>query len=147
LGWREAPTLEEFLTLLATNGVSREAQMMVAEKVRELGWTPSLLDLALAMSAVEQTAKQIGTGVECLTIHGAKGREWDHVFLVGMEDETIPGHRKDANIEEERRLAYVGATRARKGLYVTCCSSRVAQWGPRPIQKTTPSRFISEMLP
>ncbi|MDY5251997.1 MAG: 3'-5' exonuclease [Erysipelotrichaceae bacterium] len=64
--------------------------------------------------------------VSLMTIHAAKGLEFDHVFVIGMSDGIFPSERsmKDgaAGVEEERRLAYVAYTRARKQLYLTDCS-------------------------
>ena len=82
--------------------------------------------------------------VQLMTLHASKGLEFPHVFLVGMEEELLP-HRNsidDDNIEEERRLAYVGITRAQKTLTLTLSASR-KQFGQKA--ETTPSRFIEEI--
>src|SRR5690606_21407262 len=70
--------------------------------------------------------------------------EFPHVFLIGMEEEILP-HRssiEEDNIEEERRLAYVGITRAQRTLTMTMAAKR-RQFGE--IITTTPSRFIDEL--
>jgi ATP-dependent DNA helicase Rep len=82
--------------------------------------------------------------VQLMTLHASKGLEFPHVFLAGMEEELLP-HRnsiQDDNIEEERRLAYVGITRAQKTLCLTLAASR-KQYGEK--QSTTASRFIDEL--
>jgi ATP-dependent DNA helicase Rep len=82
--------------------------------------------------------------VQMMTLHASKGLEFPHVFMVGMEEEILP-HRnsiEDDNIEEERRLTYVGITRARKTLTITLASKR-KQFGE--IHDTTPSRFLDEL--
>ena len=82
--------------------------------------------------------------VQLMTLHASKGLEFPHVFLIGLEEELLP-HRNsidDDNIEEERRLAYVGITRAKKTLTMSLASTR-KQFGEK--QSTTPSRFIDEM--
>ena len=125
--------------------ITKESSMQLAARARGLPGTPDILDLAMACSANEPDPETSGNGVEILTIHGAKGREWDVVFLVGFEDETIPGKRKDSDIEEERRLAYVAITRARKAVYISHTLSRVTAW--EAIVQTTPSRFLKEIAP
>lgn len=93
----EKATLEEFLEKVATNGD--------ADKMEE------------------------GTGkVTLMTMHSAKGLEFPIVFLPGMEDGLFPGHRaldNENGMEEERRLCYVGMTRAREKLFLTGASYRV----------------------
>ncbi|MCK9505855.1 MAG: DNA helicase Rep [Porticoccaceae bacterium] len=82
--------------------------------------------------------------VQLMTLHAAKGLEFPHVFLIGMEEEILP-HRssiEEDNIEEERRLAYVGITRAQRTLTMTMAAKR-RQFGE--IITTTPSRFIDEL--
>jgi DNA helicase-2/ATP-dependent DNA helicase PcrA len=86
------------------------------------------------------------TGVVTLmTLHTAKGLEFDTVFLTGLEDGVFPHQRALANaaeLEEERRLAYVGVTRARKRLYLSRAVVRSA-WGAP--QHNPPSRFLNEI--
>ena len=82
--------------------------------------------------------------VQMLTLHAAKGLEFLHVFLIGMEEDILP-HRNSIEgdqIEEERRLAYVGITRAQRTLTMTSAAQRT-QFGE--ISATTPSRFIDEL--
>lgn len=84
--------------------------------------------------------------VQLMTLHAAKGLEFPHVFLLGMEEGILP-HRNsidEGNIEEERRLAYVGITRARQSLTMTLTSKRKL-FGE--IIDSTPSRFLDELPP
>ncbi len=82
--------------------------------------------------------------VNLLTLHAAKGLEFPHVFLVGMEEELLP-HRssvEEDKLEEERRLAYVGITRARKTLTFTFCGRRKRG---ADMMSREPSRFLAEL--
>lgn len=86
-------------------------------------------------------------GVTLMTLHSAKGLEFPHVFLVGMEEGLLPHQRSvldggGAGIEEERRLCYVGVTRARDTLTLTYAKARM-KWGK--LRPSIPSRFLLEM--
>jgi DNA helicase-2/ATP-dependent DNA helicase PcrA len=85
-----------------------------------------------------------GGRVTLMTLHNAKGLEFGHVFVVGMEEGTFPHARSldEHNLEEERRLAYVGITRARETLTLTHARLR-SSWGEREYRM--PSRFLSEI--
>ena len=80
-----------------------------------------------------------------MTLHSAKGLEFPYVFLIGMEEGILP-HRNSLDlpngIEEERRLAYVGVTRAKVELTITYCRERKRG---REATANEPSRFIAEM--
>src|ERR671920_435312 len=85
-----------------------------------------------------------GGSVTLMTLHNAKGLEYSHVFVVGMEEGTFPHARSldEHNLEEERRLAYVGITRAKETLTLTHARLR-SSWGEREYRM--PSRFLSEI--
>jgi DNA helicase-2/ATP-dependent DNA helicase PcrA len=85
------------------------------------------------------------TSVVLMTLHAAKGLEFPSVFLIGMEDGVFPHLRslgEPAELEEERRLAYVGITRARERLYLTNTWSRMLYGST---QYNPPSRFLDEI--
>lgn len=82
--------------------------------------------------------------VSLMTLHAAKGLEFGHVFLIGMEEGILPHQNSiDAgSVEEERRLAYVGITRAQRSLTMSYARSR-KRYGEQ--SSTTPSRFLEEL--
>ncbi|MFN8050400.1 MAG: DNA helicase PcrA [Acidimicrobiales bacterium] len=85
------------------------------------------------------------SAVTLMTLHAAKGLEYPVVFILGMEDGIFPSHRTLAEpeqMEEERRLAYVGITRARERLYVSSATSRMLHG---TTQYNPPSRFLDEI--
>lgn len=96
---------------------------------------------------MEAGAADAGDMVSLMTLHAAKGLEFDHVFLPGWEEGTFPNQRSmdeggSAALEEERRLAYVGLTRAKRKAYVSFAANRriYNQW-----QSCIPSRFVEEL--
>ncbi|MCA1687946.1 MAG: ATP-binding domain-containing protein, partial [Actinobacteria bacterium] len=97
-----------------------------------------------ALYSDQDTLDTEGGQVALMTLHNAKGLEFDHVFVVGMEEGTFPHARSldEQNLEEERRLCYVGITRARATLTLSYAKLR-SNWGEREYQM--PSRFLSEI--
>lgn len=130
---------------LAVLGVSRESIAKV-EEVVEGFVEPTLSDVALALTRELEIVEEMGSGVVVSTMHGAKGREWAVVFVVGCEDETIPGSVKSAErVEEERRLMFVAVTRAKDTLVMSHAQSRPTSWGAKTPQPTIPTRFLHEL--
>ena len=106
----------------------------------------NFLELAsLDASSLGEDEGNSQKGVTLITMHNTKGLEFEHVYIVGMENEIIPGHLDDIteeDIEEERRICYVAMTRAKKELCMFCASSRL-RWGT--MQSETPSMFLKEI--
>ena len=82
--------------------------------------------------------------VQLMTLHASKGLEFPHVFLIGMEEGILPHQTSidEDNVEEERRLAYVGITRAQQNLWFSLCKER-RQFGE--LIRPEPSRFLLEL--
>jgi DNA helicase-2/ATP-dependent DNA helicase PcrA len=105
---------------------------------------PDFLEEVALMSSADKSAD--GQKVTLMTLHAAKGLEFPVVFIIGMEEGIIPHARvfdaSPAELEEERRLAYVGMTRAREELHLSYAYSRL-QFGQRAYNPM--SRFITDM--
>lgn len=117
--------------------------LSMAEEYQDLGLDGFLEEVSL-LSDVE-TGKQHGDSVTLMTLHGAKGLEFPVVFMVGMEETIFPHSRAlydQTEMEEERRLCYVGMTRAREELYMLYATGRLLYGG---VQHNPPSRFISDV--
>jgi DNA helicase-2/ATP-dependent DNA helicase PcrA len=103
------------------------------------------LDHAALVSDADQVDND--AQVSLLTIHNAKGLEFPVVFLAGMEEGLFPHSRSldnESQMEEERRLCYVGMTRAEKRLYISWARSR-RRWGGGQAEPSIPSRFLAEV--
>ena len=115
-----------------------EGEMTIEEAIAKL----VLRDMLERQQEEEEGAE----GVQMMTLHASKGLEFPYVFILGMEEEILP-HRSSIEadtIEEERRLAYVGITRARQNLAMTFAAKR-KQYGE--IIECMPSRFLDELPP
>ena len=123
-------------------GVAREFEERVPD-----GGVPEFMEQVSLVADADQIPDADGTGgvVTLMTLHAAKGLEYPVVFLTGLEDGVFPHLRAlgdPAELQEERRLAYVGITRAREKLYVSRSHMRSA-WGQTSYNP--PSRFLEEL--
>jgi DNA helicase-2/ATP-dependent DNA helicase PcrA len=141
-GEARAENLEELVN------AARQFEAEPLELGLEEGETLNPLDHFLAHAALEAGESQGGESDDCvqlMTLHSAKGLEFDLVFVVGLEEGVFPAvqsHLEPGRVEEERRLCYVGMTRAKQKLYLTSAESR------RLYGKETcnaPSRFLDEI--
>ncbi|WP_031434018.1 DNA helicase Rep [Methylomarinum vadi] len=99
----------------------------------------------MLMDILERNQEQeAGDQVSLMTLHASKGLEFPHVFLIGMEENLLPHQNsiETDNIEEERRLAYVGITRAQQSCTFSYCTHR-KRYGE--MSECEPSRFLSEL--
>lgn len=133
---------------LMNAGVGRESMSRVLNAMESAmltgSFTPAQLVVALReLFHTEEKAQRI----RVMTLHGSKGLEFDHVVLPYFEDGLIPGTagRVRGDCEEERRLAYVGLTRARSTVVITNGRMRRGLWKPG-FESTVPSRFADEIL-
>jgi DNA helicase-2/ATP-dependent DNA helicase PcrA len=99
----------------------------------------------LGQVALGTTQQPKEDGLALLTVHSAKGMEFDVVFLIGMTEGTFPDYRaKGRSLDEERRSAFVAVTRSKRLLYVTYPKTKVMPWGDTKIQQ--PSRYVSTLF-
>ncbi len=123
-----------------------EELVNAAAEASERGESASdFLDHAALVADADSVDAQ--AAVSLLTIHNAKGLEFPNVFLAGLEEGIFPHSRSlnsEASMEEERRLCYVGMTRAEKRLYVTWARYRRKYGGSQP-EVCLPSRFLNEV--
>ncbi|MFZ9887588.1 MAG: ATP-dependent helicase [Myxococcota bacterium] len=136
--------LQELLNAAAQFVVDQQAAAQPAGAL-------AFLETASLLGSVEsEDGDAHGERVTLMTLHAAKGLEYAAVFLVGLEEHGFPHTRAitedapESELEEERRLAYVGITRARERLTLTWALRRMVQGAPRP---RTPSRFLGELPP
>ncbi len=130
---KKMATIFDFIEWI--NGLKNRDEPMTLESL--------VLKLSL-IDVMDRGEEESDNEVQLLTLHAAKGLEYPHVFLVGMEEELLP-HKtsiEEDNIEEERRLLYVGITRAQKTLTMTLAKKR-QRFGEQ--SDTMPSRFIDEL--
>lgn len=117
--------------------------LSVARAYPDVGLADFLEEVALTSDADKETGDK--PKVSLMTLHSAKGLEFPVVFMIGMEETILPhsrAHYDAHDMEEERRLCYVGMTRAREELYMIHSDSRILYGG---VQHNPPSRFLSEI--
>lgn len=117
--------------------------LSMAEEYQDLGAAGFLEEVSLLTDV--ESGQQNKNAVTLMTLHGAKGLEFPVVFMVGLEETIFPHSRAlydQTEMEEERRLCYVGMTRAKEELYILYASSRLLYGG---VQHNPPSRFIADI--
>jgi DNA helicase II / ATP-dependent DNA helicase PcrA len=123
-----------------------ELTRAVAESMEAGETFTDFLDAAALVSDADQFEGK--PGVTLITLHSTKGLEFDHVFLTGMEEGICPHSRainEEKGIEEERRLVYVGMTRARQSLTLTRSVYRRIFGNEQQLRASLPSRFLAEI--
>ncbi len=127
--------------------VEAEGKLENLDELLNLASEYETLDEMLDSTSLSTEGDETGgiNMVSLMTLHAAKGLEFDSVFLVGMEEGLLPHIRSvesPDNLEEERRLCYVGITRAKRNLYLISADLR-SQWGS--VSLNISSRFIDEI--
>lgn len=123
----------------------RELSNAIAEAIEQGETLEDVLDRAALVSDTDAFDQTIP--VSLMTLHSAKGLEFDHVFLAGLEEGLLPHGRSrnsDNDVEEERRLCYVGMTRAKRTLALSRAVYR-RSWANTELAAAAPSRFLAEV--
>jgi ATP-dependent DNA helicase Rep len=120
-------------------------QMLEGSETDEPMTLPEVVTRLTLRDMMERNEEEENTDqVQLMTLHASKGLEFPFVFLIGMEEGLLPHQTSidEGNVEEERRLAYVGITRAQRELIFTYAKER-RQFGE--VARTEPSRFLHEL--
>ncbi len=136
---------DEGLTRLENISELKSTMLAYEEQAEEPSLSGFLEEIALYTDI--DNLDENGDYTALMTMHSAKGLEFDNVFVAGMEENLFPSSKSmesEADIEEERRLAYVAYTRARKKLYLTIATERML-YGKTDRNRT--SRFVKEIPP
>ncbi len=142
--------LEQENTIEAENRIQNLQEFLtVAIEFEEESADNTLSDFleGITLSSDIDNANESEDSVTLMTLHSAKGLEFPVVFLIGMEEGIFPGYQsmqEQKELEEERRLCYVGITRAKENLYLTCAKQRTV-FGSTSCNMT--SRFLNEIPP
>ena len=135
--------MQELLEYLALHGVGQETIYAIKARMALMAEDSSLADLLQDLNANQRTESAPTGAVYVGTIHSAKGREFDVVFLPAFEEHAWSAVRLGTFLEEERRLAFVALTRARRAVHISWSKQRKPKWGQ--VIEPQPSRFIAEM--
>lgn len=139
------PNFQNLPELLAKAGVDATSVGLVAERLQVMPHAfPTMQDILSDLWRPDswQPSEGVIKGVTVSTIHKSKGHEWNTVFIAGCEEGILPKLSKNEDIEESRRIFFVGVTRAKHRLILTHCARRFL-YGKTVEQQ--PSRFLSEI--
>ena len=136
--------LDQLLAMMSS--YEDECDREMDDGLRETTQTPTIDEwMQNIMLQTDQDAEDDGNRVTLMTVHSAKGLEYDYVYIVGMEEGLFPSSRSVESVqelEEERRLMYVAITRAKKAAMLSFSELRRV-WGKT--ENTSPSRFLKEI--
>ena len=126
------------------SGAKEILNALATHQSKKRGSVQDFLDELSLNREREEDKKEDATGLTLITLHAAKGLEFPHVFLIGAEDGLLPHERSksEGTVDEERRLFYVGITRAMKSLTITHCRNRM-KFGSA--MSCRPSPFLKEI--
>ena len=136
--------LDQLLAMMSS--YEDECDREMSEGLREESQTPTIDEwMQNIMLQTDQDSEDDGNRVTLMTVHSAKGLEYDYIYIVGMEEGLFPSSRSVESVhelEEERRLMYVAITRAKKAAMLSFSELRRV-WGKT--ESASPSRFLKEI--
>ena len=136
--------LDQLLAMMSS--YEDECDREMSEGLREENQTPTIDEwMQNIMLQTDQDSEDDGNRVTLMTVHSAKGLEYDYIYIVGMEEGLFPSSRSVESVqelEEERRLMYVAITRAKKAAMLSFSELRRV-WGKT--ESASPSRFLKEI--
>lgn len=138
-----SPVMAIFIA--SESGIHQESVSLLKQASRRLTESATISELAclLNLNLEDFSDESEQVGVTVCTLHKSKGREWENVYIPGFEQGLIPMTSKGSDLKEERRLAFVGITRAKHNLFLSHCKTRHLQWKGQ--EQRTPSQFIQEL--
>ncbi len=138
-------TPQDVTSAMVAAGIGRESVGRVRALVEQLDSGATMLELQGAIAELEEDNAEDTDGVTVCTIHAAKGREWEAVWLPAWEEGVFPSTRESAGeaLAEAQRLAYVAVTRAKSMCAISHASRRQFEW--KGVVEMTPSRFIQKI--
>ena len=136
--------LDQLLSMMSS--YEEECTKDMDEGLRDVEFVPTIDEwMQNIMLQTDQDEEDDGNRVTLMTVHSAKGLEYDYIYIVGMEEGLFPSSRSVESVndlEEERRLMYVAITRAKRAAMLSFAEMRRV-WGK--VENTTPSRFLKEI--
>ena len=145
-GQSRAENVEELFNSIKAFVEEREAE--AEESSAPSAFLGDYIETISLMSAIDENSKEEDNNkISLMTVHSAKGLEFTHVYIIGLEENLFPSVNSSSNeseIEEERRLMYVALTRAKKSITISYAQSRF-RWGSHV--SYPPSRFLREINP
>lgn len=128
------------------NGSVKHAAFYIGRLAEQVPLPTTMGDLLLEAQSKPEDAQKPDERLEVCTYHKMKGREMDVVILPAFEDEVWPGNKTGDEAEEERRIFYVGLTRAKLNCYITWCKTRPNDFKNWIVENRTASRFLSDLV-
>ncbi len=146
------PLPDHFAEACEISKLSMAAREMLLDLVLSItgnleDWKAAASEVLVREMELQRSAPPAGDGVEVLTIHASKGREFQRVILPAWDEGPTAAFPNPNSLEEDRRLAFVALTRAKEEIIITWSLTRRNPYGRKPMEDRAPSRFLTELQP